>query len=54
MTTTRLALLIIALAATVYASASYITDFAADFEASTIIAVLALGGFFAAQERGRL
>lgn len=52
MTTAKLSLLMVALVATVYASASYLTDFMSDFEVSALVAVLALGGFFA--ERGRL
>lgn len=54
MTTAKLTLLMVAFVATVYASASYMTDFMADFEVSALVAVLALGGFFAVQERGRL
>lgn len=40
--------------ATIYAAASYVTDFDADFRVSAIAAMLALGAFFFSREPGRL
>lgn len=47
------ALFAVAVLATVYAAASYVTDFPTDFEISAIVAVLALGAVFALQEKAR-
>lgn len=47
-------LFVVAFLATVYATASYLTGFAGDFTVSAVVAVLALGGVFGLQERGRL
>lgn len=47
----KLALLLTALALTIYATASLITHFDADFKVSAIAAVLTLGAVVALEER---